>query len=78
MTVTYSEAIMRDVMQIADRDMCSVLEACVTYCEDHDLEPDELVEWLDGAAVLQLRQSALDTNKVRKSVEVPATPLVFE
>lgn len=69
---------MREVVAIAERDDCSLLEACVEYCEANDLEPEELVEWLEPVAKSQLRQSALDTNKVRKSVEIPAIPLVFE
>lgn len=78
MTGTYSENIMLEIVQIADDQECSIIEACVEYCEEHDLEPDELIEWLDPLAIAQLRQSALVTNKVRRIVAVPATPLEFE
>ncbi|ASD50422.1 hypothetical protein FDI24_gp141 [Acidovorax phage ACP17] len=75
---SYSEEILSKVIAIAERDRVGLFDACVTYCEEEDLEVEEVVPYLDANAISQLRQSALDLNKVRKCVEVPGNALEFE
>lgn len=75
---TYSEELLVELTSIMNRDRVPLFEAVVTYCEEKDLEVDEVVSWLDENVVNMIRQSALDTNRVRKCVEVKANALQFE
>lgn len=75
---TYSEQVLESIMNISGRDRCSLFDACVAYCEEQDIEVEELVAWLDPHAIKMIRQSALDSNKVRKCVETKPDELDFE
>lgn len=75
---SYSEDILSLIVAISVRDAVSLFEAAVTYCEEQDLEIEEMVDYLDSNAKAQIRQSALDTNRVRKCVETPNNALEFE
>lgn len=75
---TYSEQVLETVIQISYRDRCSLFDACITYCEERDIEVEELISWLDAAAIKMIRQSALDSNRVRKCVETKPDELDFE
>lgn len=78
MIQNYSEKILAEMVKISERDRVPLFEACVTYCEEHDMDTEELCHWLDDASVRLLRQSALDSNRVRKCVGVPESALQFE
>lgn len=64
----YSEKVLGQIVQIAERDQVNLFEASVQYCEEVDIEPEDLAEHLDKAALEQIRVAAVEGMHVRRSV----------
>lgn len=77
-TGSYSEKVLEEILVVMKRDRCSLFDACLNYCEEKDLDVEDLAEWLDPYAHEMLRKSALDNNKVRKCVAEKPESLDFE
>lgn len=64
----YSEKVLSRVHEIMGLQDCDMIEALGVFCQENDLDPEELVGSLDKAAKNQLRYDAIKNNRVRKCV----------
>lgn len=64
----YSEKVLSRVHEIMEQQDCDMIEALGVFCQENDMDPDELVGSLDKAALVQLRYDAIKNNRVRKCV----------
>lgn len=75
---SYSERVLDEVLTIKHKHACSLFDATVIYCAEHELDVEDLAEYLDETAKELLRQSALEERMVRKCVMEPPDALQFE
>lgn len=64
----HSEKILLKVMQIMEEKDLDMIEACVEFCSEFDLDTEEFVKSLDVHMIERLRFAAIQDNKVRKCV----------
>lgn len=75
---SFTEKVLHAMNIIRERDRCSLIEAYTTYCEDHDLDVEDILEYLDKNAIQLLRQDAIEHNKVRHKIAQRESALPFE
>lgn len=67
--MSYSEKVLEAIQAISQRDSINMFEAAAQYCTDSDLDPSDLAESLDSAALEQLKYAAIQGRHVRKCVQ---------
>lgn len=73
--MSYSEKILEELMQRADRDNIGLFEAASDYCEEHDLDQEEFVDTLDPVIIQRLKEDAARERKIRRCVQKPSKTL---
>jgi len=66
--MSFSEDLLAHLKSVAEHDGINLFEAAAQYCDDHDIDADELIESLDAGAISQIKAAALQGNHVRKCV----------
>lgn len=73
----FNESITQEIARIAERDRCGFFEAAATFCEEQDVDIDELMKTTSAHFKERLRIAALEENKVRQCV-CPKTENIFD
>lgn len=73
--MTFSENILGHLVLICERDRCNLFEAMTTFCEEKDLDVEEIVDQLDAGAKAQLKAAAIDGRHVRRCIAKPKNKL---
>lgn len=76
--MAYAEKTLQAVKELADYHRISIFDAVLLYCSNHDIDVEDLCDYLDRPALDIIRQSALENNMVRQCVGVPESALQFE
>jgi hypothetical protein len=64
----FSEKVLSRVHEIMDHDKCDMIEALGVFCQENDMDPDDLVHSLDKSAIKQLKYDAIKNRRVRQCV----------
>jgi hypothetical protein len=73
--MSYSERILAELVQIANKNQTGLLEAAADYCIEHDLIETEFIDTLDSVVIQRLREDAVRERKVRRCVQKPSKTL---
>ena len=63
-----SEKLHAQISDLAQRLGCSFIEATLEFCQDNQIDPEDLVKKMDDITKERLRRSAIDERMVRKAV----------
>lgn len=66
--MNYSEQILMRIHELVSNGGMDIMEACVTICDENDIDPDEFCLNLDKSALEQLKISLIKSGAVRKCV----------
>lgn len=72
----FSESVLIRVHDIMVAQQCDMIEALSVFCQENDIDPDEIVHALDKAAIVQLKYDAIKNNRVRKCVATLGPELI--
>lgn len=63
-----NEKIHGSIMNIMQTLDCSMIEATLQFCEENEVDPEDLVKQLDSLTVERLKLDAIQERMIRKSV----------
>lgn len=67
--MNFSEKVLEEILNIKEEKKCdNLIEAMIIFCEEHDFEPESLIEQLDNQIIEQIKYDAIKNHLVRKSV----------
>lgn len=75
--MSYSEDVLKKIVEIAERDRLNLFEAAASFCEEFDIDPAELAASVDQAAIDRIKAAAITGRHVRRCVQEPAATLPF-
>jgi hypothetical protein len=75
--MSYSEEVLQKIVEIADRDRVNLFEATATFCEEFDIDPEELSASIDQPALDRIKAAAIAGRHVRRCVQEPSATLPF-
>jgi hypothetical protein len=64
----HSERVLVKLAAIMEEKELDMIEACVLFCEEVDIDPEDFIKSLDHHMIERLKVSAIQANKVRKCV----------
>ena len=71
----HSERVLVKLATIMETKEVDMIEACVLFCEELDIDPTDFIKSLDAHTIERLKFSAIEGNRVRKCVAVMGATL---
>jgi hypothetical protein len=63
-----NEKIHASIVEIMQTLNCSMIEATLEFCEENEVDPEDLIKQLDALTIERLKLDAIQERMVRKSV----------
>lgn len=64
----HNEAIHLEITKLMHSLQCNFWDACVEFCANNDIEPDDFVKQIDDVTINRIKQCAIEQRMIRRKI----------